>query len=299
MRLIYSHFHIPENCPYRKPIKGLQGCGVSYRFSFNGKENDNETYGEGNALDFGARIYDARLGRWLSLDPFQAKYPSLSPYNFVANSPNIFIDPDGKKIVYIIRNDQGQIIKKLTYKNGNFWHEDGSRYNPSKERLSINLYLVLEAYRKIESSGDKELIKQLRTIETSPKLHTIEEQKTKGGGSFVRKFEGDKDVTQENKMVKEGKPIGTHTVFDFSPESSEAFNEQNDGIGDNHFTTVTHELQHQYDYDQGNMKDNSDENNAKDPSEIRGVKNENRMRIRLGMKIRTKYGGEKIDSKKL
>lgn len=50
------------------------------------------------AYDFGARMYDARLGRWLSLDPLQAKYPNLSPYNFVANSPIMFVDPDGKKI---------------------------------------------------------------------------------------------------------------------------------------------------------------------------------------------------------
>lgn len=70
-----------------------------YRFGFNGKEKDKETYGEGNEYDFGARIYDPRIGRWLALDPLQAKYPSLSPYNFVANNPIIAIDPDGKKIV--------------------------------------------------------------------------------------------------------------------------------------------------------------------------------------------------------
>jgi hypothetical protein len=31
---------------------------TSYRFTFNGKEHDNEIYGEGKALDFGARIYN-------------------------------------------------------------------------------------------------------------------------------------------------------------------------------------------------------------------------------------------------
>lgn len=56
---------------------------MRYRFGFNGKENDNEVKGTGNQLDFGARIYDPRLGRWLSLDPLQAKYPGFSPYNYV------------------------------------------------------------------------------------------------------------------------------------------------------------------------------------------------------------------------
>ncbi len=69
------------------------------RYGFNGKEKDDDVKGVGNSLDFGARIYDTRLGRWLSLDPLQAKYPELSPYNFVANNPIIYVDPDGKDIV--------------------------------------------------------------------------------------------------------------------------------------------------------------------------------------------------------
>ncbi len=73
----------------------------SYRYGFNGKENDNDVKGTGNSLDFGARIYDSRLGRWLSTDPLQSKYPYLSPYNFVANSPINAIDPDGRLIIFI------------------------------------------------------------------------------------------------------------------------------------------------------------------------------------------------------
>lgn len=39
------------------------------------------------------------VSRWLSVDPLASKYPSVSPYNFVANNPIIFIDPDGKEII--------------------------------------------------------------------------------------------------------------------------------------------------------------------------------------------------------
>jgi RHS repeat-associated protein len=66
----------------------------SYRYGFNGKELDNST-GEGN-LDFGARIMDVRLGRWLGVDPFSFKSPDFSPYNFCFNSPNIYKDPNGE-----------------------------------------------------------------------------------------------------------------------------------------------------------------------------------------------------------
>lgn len=78
--------------------RGFLGGFNQYRFSFNGKEKINEISGAGNNLDFGARIYDDRLGRWLSLDPLMIKYPYLSPFNFVANSPLMFIDPNGKEI---------------------------------------------------------------------------------------------------------------------------------------------------------------------------------------------------------
>jgi RHS repeat-associated protein len=67
-----------------------------YSYGFNGKEKDNEVKGDGNSYDFGERIYDSRLGRWLSLDPLMKKYAGLSPYNFTFNNPIIFNDPDGR-----------------------------------------------------------------------------------------------------------------------------------------------------------------------------------------------------------
>ena len=92
-------------------------------FGFNGKEKDNEINVDGGSYDFGARIYDGRLGRWLSLDPLQKKYPALSPYNFCSNNPIAFIDRDGKVIVdangnpvtvTIVKNDKGKVLS-ITY----------------------------------------------------------------------------------------------------------------------------------------------------------------------------------------
>src|SRR5262249_23155272 len=66
-----------------------------YRYGFNGKENDNEVKGEGNEQDYGMRIYDPRLGRFLSVDPLTEKYPWYTPYQFAGNKPIEFIDIDG------------------------------------------------------------------------------------------------------------------------------------------------------------------------------------------------------------
>ncbi len=86
-----------------------------YRFGFNGKEKDDEVKGVGNSLDFGARIYDSRLGRWLSVDPLHKKYPNLSPYVFCANNPIIYIDKDGRDYELIVNSKDKTIIIKATY----------------------------------------------------------------------------------------------------------------------------------------------------------------------------------------
>ncbi len=68
----------------------------AYRFGFNGKENDNEVKGgEGLQQDYGMRIYDPRLGRFLSVDPLTVEYPDLTPYQFAGNMPVIAMDRDG------------------------------------------------------------------------------------------------------------------------------------------------------------------------------------------------------------
>ncbi len=86
-----------------------------YRWGFNGKETDNEVNGAGNSLDFGARIYDSRLGRWSSIDPLQAKYPFLSPYIFAAENPILFIDKEGKEnVVYIVNVPNAKGEKVMT-----------------------------------------------------------------------------------------------------------------------------------------------------------------------------------------
>ncbi|WP_066405357.1 RHS repeat-associated core domain-containing protein [Flavisolibacter tropicus] len=65
--------------------------GNSYRYGFNGKENDKES----GTQDYGLRIYNPALGRFLSVDPLTKSYPMLTPYQFASNSPIDGIDLDG------------------------------------------------------------------------------------------------------------------------------------------------------------------------------------------------------------
>jgi len=98
-----------------------------YRYGFNGKENDNEIKGAGNQQDYGMRIYDPRLGRFLSTDPITAKYPMLTPYQFASNTPIQAIDRDGLEEYHfrLTLDKQGrthlQLIGKPKYYNEHSW----------------------------------------------------------------------------------------------------------------------------------------------------------------------------------
>jgi len=69
----------------------------SLRFAFNGKENDNEVKGIGNQQDYGFRIYDTRIAKFLSVDPLTKDYPWYTPYQFAGNKPIWAVDLDGKE----------------------------------------------------------------------------------------------------------------------------------------------------------------------------------------------------------
>jgi RHS repeat-associated protein len=64
-----------------------------YRYGFNGKENDPETVGTGSGTqDYGFRIYNPSIGKFLSVDPATTKYPFYSPYLFAGDNPIRYID---------------------------------------------------------------------------------------------------------------------------------------------------------------------------------------------------------------
>jgi RHS repeat-associated protein len=69
---------------------------INYRFGFNGKELDSEGMGGGGSTyDYGFRIYNPQIAKFLSVDPLTASYSMLTPYQFASNSPIAGIDLDG------------------------------------------------------------------------------------------------------------------------------------------------------------------------------------------------------------
>ena len=72
---------------------------------------DNEVKGKGNSIDFGARIYDSRIAKFLSVDPLSASYSWYTPYQFAGNNPIFFIDRNGESPDKIdIQKETGEVV---------------------------------------------------------------------------------------------------------------------------------------------------------------------------------------------
>lgn len=103
------------------PNRILQN-GKAYRYAFQGQEKDDETQKEA----FQLRLWDGRIGRWLTTDPAGQ---FSSPYIGMGNNPIIGIDPDGGTVI-IVHNK-----KSYQYRDGNLYDTGGNVYSGNNDFL--------------------------------------------------------------------------------------------------------------------------------------------------------------------
>lgn len=103
--------------PFGLTMNGISSKAASFggaenKLKYNGKEEQRKEFSDGSGLewmDYGARMYDAQIGRWHLLDPKSEMYVSFAPYSYCANNPVKYIDIDGR----VIGNPNDPLVKAV------------------------------------------------------------------------------------------------------------------------------------------------------------------------------------------
>ena len=96
-KLVEEYNYYPYGLVFGQSV--ASGAIKKTDYLYNGKELQHDEFGAGNGLeltDYGARLYDQQIGRWIAPDPLAENNLTEAPYCYVGNSPIGRIDPDGK-----------------------------------------------------------------------------------------------------------------------------------------------------------------------------------------------------------
>ena len=103
-------------------MPGRKYNSTAYRYGFNGEEKDQSgEWGSQTHYDYGFRIYNPAIGKFLSVDPLTASYPWYTPYQFAGNMPIRYIDLDGLEPA-----EPGEKKGDTQDYDGAHWQWDGS-----------------------------------------------------------------------------------------------------------------------------------------------------------------------------
>ena len=262
-RVVISQSGTVEETNHYYPFGGAFASTSNVQpYKYNGKELDSK---KGlNWYDYGARHYDAALGRCHTNDRFVEKYYSMSPYQYGANNPVNNIDVNGDTIV-VNPNPNGLI-------------DNVKMFFGFDTKYQKDVKADLQQLKK----DDKEIGEMIIELEKSKNVHSI--TRTKRGKSNSSGFDREK--------AKKDIPQGSIINYDPDVKTDINGNHRTPRIG------LSHELQHSSDVDKGIM---SYENigNGIPMREIRAINTENKIRKRTGDAKRTEYRGRKIPQKLL
>ncbi len=213
--------------PYGEPYVNQRISGYNERFTFTGKERDEETgYGY-----FGARYMDHELmTMWLSVDPMADKYPSISPYAYCNWNPVKLIDPDGREFSEVM-DKYAKIIETICQRKINMLTEL-SKNGELTEQQQTDLKEFQSTLSEISAMrNDKTTFYDVQSGSFGPEYHT-----TKGATQYY----GCGDILGKGKKPQHWIMVSLNT------DRNLFLND--DDLNYEGVQTLTHELKHCYQF---------------------------------------------------
>ena len=203
-RVVINQSGTVEETNHYYPFGGVfASAGNVQPYKYNGKEYDGK---KGlNWYDYGARMYDAALGRFMTVDPLAEKYYPMSPYGYCLNNPIKFIDADGRlPRIYIERKGFGHAFVTVGNGDNTIVYTYGRYGELGKDKSSA---------RNTSPTGEGVLIK----LTGRDAISFIQDQMlaneavgyefTKGSDELVSKH-FDNQLDNSNKIPQKGKYAG-------------------------------------------------------------------------------------------
>lgn len=193
--------------PFGAEMRTSTAAGAQrYRYGFNGKELDKTEFGSLNHYDYGFRVYNPGIGRFLSVDPLRGDYPWYTPYQFAGNTPIQAVDLDGLEPKSIVKLKYQ--ITEITEYSGNPDELKGNE-KPIKIETIIKAYNFNEVAIHLLNLTTKISKKALRKAEirnaAGSGFPAYNPSKGGGGMTFPSKKEGIYQINLTNNYFEDNR----------------------------------------------------------------------------------------------
>ncbi len=190
-----------------------------YRYGFNGKEKDEGgEFGNLTHYDYGFRIYNPGIARFLSVDPLTREYAYYTPYQFAGNTPIWAIDLDGSEpnlVPLILKaylepktviKDAQEVLEGTVKAAGNLIHDLAPiRIATPEEVAEINeaggsVNYVIKTFRELPENI-KQIPDQIKEVNESGTLAEKTEANLTLVGTIFSMFRGKTPKTKTAKLA--------------------------------------------------------------------------------------------------